>query len=99
MASRPNIDHLVWDDWNRAHIARHGVLPEEAEEVIAADSIYRESYKDRLAVTGSTVAGRMLTIVVGPVPHEPTTFYAFSARPASRRERREYHQQKGGSIP
>jgi hypothetical protein len=28
------IDHLVWDDWNREHIARHNVTPEEVEQVI-----------------------------------------------------------------
>ena len=99
MTSRPRIDRLHWDDWNRDHIAKHAVRPEEAEEVVAGDPIYRESYKNRLAVTGPTVAGRMLTVIVGAVPHEPTVFYVFSARPASRQERGEYRQQKGGSSP
>ena len=35
MIGRPSLDCLHWDDWNRDHIAKHAVLPEEAEEVIA----------------------------------------------------------------
>lgn len=99
MIIRPHIDRLHWDEWNRDHIAQHAVRPEEAEEVVAAESIYRESYKQRLAVTGPTAAGRLLTVVIGAVPNQPGTFYVFSARPASRQERGEYAQQKGGSNP
>jgi uncharacterized DUF497 family protein len=99
MSLPSSADRLVWDDWNREHVAKHGVSPDEAEEVVAGDPIFRAGYKGRLVVTGPTVAGRMLTVVVGPVPHEPSAFYVFSARPASRRERGEYRQQKGGSTP
>src|SRR5688572_4028747 len=99
MISRPRIDRLDWDDWNRDHIAKHAVLPEEAEEVVAGRSIYRASYKNRVAVTGPTVAGRMLTVIIGEVPNQPRTFYVFSARPASRQEQREYRQLRGGSTP
>ena len=96
MINRPHIDHLVWDDWNRDHIAKHAVLPEEADEVIAGDPLWRSSYKERLIATGPTIVGRMLTIVLGAVPGEPGSYYIFSARPASRAERSDYQQQKGG---
>jgi len=99
MTSRLHIDRLHWDDWNREHIAKRAVRPEEAEEVIAGDPIYRKGYKQRLAVTGPTIAGRMLTVVIGAVPDQPGIFYVFSARPASRQERGEFRQQKGGSQP
>ncbi len=98
MPNRPHIDHLVWDDWNRDHIAKHAVSPAEAEEVVAGEPVFRLSFKHRLAVTGPTLTGRMLTVVIGPVPSEPTIFYVFSARTASRRERGEYQEQKGGSL-
>ncbi len=99
MTSRPHIDRLVWDAWNRDHIAKHGVRSEEVEEVVAGEPIYRQSYKQRLAVTGPTIAGRMLTVILGAAPDQPSTYYVFSARPASREDRGEYQQQKGGSNP
>ncbi len=92
MNRQVTIDRLIWDEWNRTHIARHAVLPEEAEAVMIGAPIFRESYKGRIAVTEPTMAGRILTVVVGPVPREPATYYVFSARPASRRVRREYRQ-------
>ncbi len=92
---RPLIDEVVWDDWNRRHLTKHAVAQEEAEEVLAGDPFYRSSYKDRLVATGQTLAGRVLTVVVGPVPDRPHVYYVFSARPASRRERAAYQQQKG----
>ncbi len=45
MAKRPRIDRLDWDDWNRDHIANHAVRPEEADEVVAAEPIDRESFE------------------------------------------------------
>src|SRR3712207_247333 len=94
-----HVDRLVWDDWNRDHIAQHAVMPEEAEAVIAGDPIVRSSYKNRLVFTGPTSTGRMLTIVAGPVPDRADVYYVFSARPASREERAAYQQQKGGLAP
>ncbi len=55
----PHIDHLVWDDWNREHLTKHDVTPDEAVQVIAGDP----------------------------------------SRPASRKERAAYVQQKGESTP
>lgn len=97
MIRRPHIARLSWDDWNRDHIGKHAVSPQEAEEVVAGESMFRQSYKQRLAVTGPTIAGRLLTVIVGAVPDHPGTFYVFSARPASRQERAAYQAQKGGS--
>lgn len=93
------IDRLAWDDWNREHIAKHAVTPEEVEQVARGDPAVRETYKNRLQVIGPTRAGRMLAAVIGPVPDAPGTYYTFSARPASRQERRYHDQQKGGTTP
>jgi uncharacterized DUF497 family protein len=97
MSSRPAIDRLLWDEWNRDHIAKHAVLPEEAEEVIAGLPRVNATYKQRLQLVGPTLAGRMLSIVVGAVPDRPGVYYVFSARPASRKERGMYEQTKGDS--
>lgn len=95
----PRIDALDWDDWNRNHIAKHAVTQDEVEEVIAGAAIYRASYKNRIAVTGPTQAGRMLTAIIGESPRQAHRYYVFSARPASRGERRDYEQQRGGLVP
>ena len=99
MVGRPSLDRLHWDEWNRDHIAKHAVMPEEAEEVIAGSPVVSETYWQRLQLVGPTLVGRMLSIVVGAVPGRPGIYYVFSARPASRKERAMYKQSKGGSFP
>ncbi len=99
MNSRPlRIDALDWDDWNLAHIDKHQVTPVEVQETVVGNAIYRASYKNRIAVTGPTVAGRMLTVIIGESPHQPHHYYVFSARPASRPERREHSSASRGDA-
>lgn len=93
------IERLVWDDWNREHIGKHAVAIREVEEVVARRTIRKLTYKGRLLLIGSTVAGRMLSIVVGPGPDQPGSCYVFSARPASRPERRLYEREAEGVQP
>ena len=99
MPIRLHIDRLTWDAWNREHLAKHQVLPEEAEEVVAAEPAVRATDKGRFQPIGPTLAGRMLTVIVGPVPTQTGASYVLSARPASRKERHYDEQQKGGSNP
>jgi uncharacterized DUF497 family protein len=98
MPDRPRIDRFHWDDWNLDHIARHAVLPEEAEEVVAGTPVVRETYKQRLQLIGPTLAGRILSVVAGPVPNQPGVYYVFSARPASRKERRASEKAMGDAT-
>jgi|SRR5579884_1233930 len=95
------VRRLNWDRWNLAHIARHGVTQAEVEAVCHGDPVeLKRSYKDRFLVAGPTPAGRIPTVVLGPVPEAPTgVYYVFTARPAHRSERRYYHQQKGAPQP
>jgi uncharacterized DUF497 family protein len=90
----PDIRHLRWDDWNVGHIARHQVTTEEAEEVWHNDYIVREAYMGRVMLIGPTNTGRVLAVVLDPEPEEGV-YYPVTARPASRRERRQYHHEKG----
>jgi len=92
----PELARLDWDTWNSEHIARHGVTREQVQEAVAGDTVTRATYKSRFLVLGPTRAGRMLAVVIGPVPGQPGAFYTFSARPASRSERRLYSDAKGG---
>lgn len=96
MEPLPHIDHLVWDEWNRQHLTKHGVTADEVERVIAGDPSVRATYKNRLQVVGPATAGRMLSVVIGPAPAQPDVYYVFSARPASRKERAAYASEKGG---
>jgi uncharacterized DUF497 family protein len=55
-----------WDDANLAHIARHGVSPEEAEEccfdTLALD-VYPVDDEIRFEELGQTKTGRILKVV------------------------------------
>ena len=56
-----------WNENNTDHIARHGVTPVEAEEVIARDPIvlqvqFRKGER-RVLCAGRTVKGRAITVV------------------------------------
>jgi uncharacterized protein len=86
---------LIWDAWNKTHIARHGVIPDEVEEVCHGDHEEDEAKKGRLMLIGVTRSGRVLSIVLDPEP-EPEVYYPITARPASRKERRYYKKRKEG---
>ncbi len=53
-----------WIDWNRDHIARHGVREEEAEEVILAKRSRHYVRRDgTVATRGWTRSGRRLVVI------------------------------------
>lgn len=87
---------LLWDGWNVAHIARHGITRQEVEEVCEGPSMVVPAHRGRLILIGPTGPGRMLAVVLeqetGPF------FYCVTARPASRRERREYREHLEGDL-
>jgi uncharacterized DUF497 family protein len=80
-----------------AHIARHGVIPDEVEEVCHGQHVDLQSYQGRIILIGPTQAGRVLAVVLDPQAGD--VYYPITARPASRKERRYYQQQKGGRGP
>jgi uncharacterized protein len=82
------VRRLRWDPGNVAHIARHGVTPEEVEQVCHAEHAQREAYGGRIMLIGPTVAGRLLSVVLEP--EGAGDYYPVTARPASRKERRIY---------
>jgi uncharacterized DUF497 family protein len=56
-----------WDKANMGHVARHGVLPEEAEQVILKDPVDLGmeivEREERYLNLGATVQGRVLLVV------------------------------------
>lgn len=89
------IRRLIWDSWNVSHIARHQVSPEEVEQVCHNDPFSDTGKKGRIRLIGPTDGGRMLSIILDP-EEEAGVYYPVTARPASRKERRYYNEQKGG---
>ena len=58
------ISAFLWDEANTIHLElRHGIIPEEAEEVFANQPLFRRTKKKHYVAFGPTSAGRYLTIV------------------------------------
>ena len=87
------IDHLTWDSWNVTHIARHSVTASEVEEVCYGTFITQQGYAGRILAIGSTNDNRILAVVLEP--QGDGEYYVVTARPASRRERRDYQENSG----
>lgn len=60
------IKGLFWYDWNKQHIAKHGVSSEKVEEVCHGNYDIVESYRKRLLIAGKTKKRRLLAIVLSP---------------------------------
>lgn len=88
---------LLWNPGNVAHIGRHNVAPEEVEQVCHGPFVVREAYSGRLMIIGPTLEQRMLTVVLDPEPGRGGVYYPVTARPASRKDRRHYREERGGS--
>jgi len=56
---------FLWDNENRAHLAGHGVTPDEFEQAYASRGILRQTLtgERRKMASGVTEAGRVLVIV------------------------------------
>jgi uncharacterized DUF497 family protein len=55
-----------WDNDNIQHLARHGISPDEVDEIFAGRTVRRKSgtdAPDRFRLLGRTAAGRYLAIV------------------------------------
>lgn len=84
-----------WNDWNLDHIARHGVTPEEAEQVILHPrKPYPEHREDdKWLIWGRGKGGRLLQVIY--LLEEDATIYVIHARPLTDREKRRYRKRTG----
>lgn len=89
-----DIKELVWDEWNIGHIARHGVTPDEVEQVRQGDFVYWEADKGRIMLVGETKAGRLISAVLSYKGEG--RYYPITSHTASRKQRRRYQELKGG---
>jgi uncharacterized protein len=83
------IKKLVWDEWNITHIARHGITPNEVEEICRTNSQTEVANKGRMRVTRLTKKRRIISTFLDPEPKDDV-YYPVSARDASKKERRSY---------
>ena len=88
------IRQLIWDSWNRGHIAKHGIVPAEAEEVCHGNPLVQEGNKGRVVVIGPTSTGKMLEVVLHLKGKD--VYYPVTAHIASKKDRRLYKIEKGG---
>ena len=86
------IRELLFDEWNEEHIARHGIVPEEVEEVCGKRPFVSKTRQQRLRVIGQTEDGRYLTIILAS--RGQGVFYPITARDATQSERRLFRRKR-----
>jgi hypothetical protein len=86
------IRELLFDEWNEEHIAQHGVIPEEVEEVCWQRPYVSKTRQERLRVIGQTESGRYLVVIL--VSRGKGSYYVITARDATQAERRLFARHK-----
>jgi uncharacterized DUF497 family protein len=88
-------DGFRWNDWNRSHVAKHGVDPEDAEYVVLHARPPYPSYEGdgRWLVRGQDPGGRYLQVVYVIDP-DGQTFYVIHARPLTDGEKRRLRRRR-----
>ncbi|WP_035106691.1 BrnT family toxin [Desulfovirgula thermocuniculi] len=87
------ITRFEWDKWNAGHIEeRHGLSPDEVEEVFCNRPVFRRVRGGRFAAYGQTDEGRYLTVIFVLKPG--STARVITARDMNRWERRYYRQRR-----
>ena len=91
------IHELIWPENRLDHLARHGVTPEEFEEVCFAKSWVRRAKSEGenpvYYVLGQTQSGRYLFCVVIRLPDGKG--FPVTARTMTAKEKRRYRKWKG----
>lgn len=90
----PWIRGFVWDDENLAHIARHGVSPEEVEETLVGEPLLLRGPEDRYLAYGRTENDRWVFAVY--VIRRRGRVRVLTARDMTVRERRLYQRKRKG---
>ena len=84
-----------WDGANRNHIAKHGISPEEAEQVIFNEPfdlmLKQQKGEERTVQVGETDTGRILVVVT---TWRQDRIRVVTAFPAKKRIRKFYERQK-----
>ena len=87
------VSQVAWDEWNDAHVGRHGVTRDEVEDVCYGDHVARDARSGPQMLIGVAKSGRLISIVLAM--RAPGIYYVVTARPASVFERRIYRRKEG----
>jgi uncharacterized DUF497 family protein len=81
-----------WNSWNEKYVERHGVAPDEAEEVVlGAKSPFPLAQDDeKFLVWGPTEVGRLVQVVFVIDPGH--AIFVIHARPLTEREKKRYRR-------
>ena len=82
-----------WNEWNREHIAIHGVEPEEAEYVVnqASRPYPEQTGNGKWRVRGQTAQGRYVQVVF---IIEDELYYVIHARGLTDKEKRQLRRRR-----
>ena len=77
-----------WNQWNLEHLSKHGVDPEEAEEVVreSVDPFPRRIDDEKLLAWGPGRGGRLLQVIF--VLDDDGTAFVIHGRELTNREKR-----------
>jgi uncharacterized DUF497 family protein len=84
--ARRVVAHLITDKHNAAEMARHGVLPEEVDQIIWNQHVIADNPRGEpgsILLIGETDGGRLLAVPIAPTD-DPTTWRPATAFDASR---------------
>jgi uncharacterized DUF497 family protein len=81
---------VVWDEWNEEHISRHGVDPEEVEEVLVG--LFAPPFTQRARRGTYRALGRYLAVFFAL--RSPGRVYPITARDMDAKERRAYRRRR-----
>ena len=83
-----------WIDWNRDHIAEHGVDPDEAEMVVrqARPPFPEQIEQDKWIVKGRGIGGRSLQVIFLLDPDD--VVFVIHARPLTQREKKQLRRRR-----
>jgi uncharacterized protein len=83
-----------WNEWNLEHLNRHGVSPEEAEQVVRqAEPPYPQGREnEKLLVWGKGRGGRLLQVVY--LLEEDDNVYVIHARPLAETEKKRFRRRR-----
>jgi uncharacterized DUF497 family protein len=82
-----------WNDWNRAKVAKHGITPTEAEQVVrSASKPWPRFERGKWLVWGQSDGGRHLQAVFILDPDD--TVFIIHARPLTTKERSAFRRRR-----
>jgi uncharacterized DUF497 family protein len=81
---------IEWDEDTVDHIARHGVEPEEVEELLTRRHLWHRGRAGRYEALGRSAAGRYLMAVLAP--HGANVYRVVTARDMTDSERKRFRR-------